>query len=241
MTEFVAPSKVGRSFSGAFPVRLGDADSTGVVRLDGIARFLQDVATDDWDDTGIEASDTWVVRRTAIRVAPGGRWPRYKECLTLTTWCSGYGAAWAERRTDISVGGSLLLEAAALWVPVDPSGHPVRLRPLFFEVYGESVAGRKVSGRVPAPVVIEGASRRPWPLRRADLDIVGHVNNAAVWQAVTEVVTGQVEQVVVVHHGPVESGHDVILANGPGALWLLVDAEVRVSAAFTAAGADATS
>ncbi len=240
MTEYVAPSHVGRSFSGAFPVRLGDADSAGVVRLDGVARFLQDVATDDWDDTGIEASDTWVVRRTAIRVAPGGRWPRYKERLTLTTWCAGYGAAWAERRTDISVAGTLLLEAAALWVPVDASGHPVRLRPLFFEVYGESVAGRKVPGRVPAPVVVEGAARRPWPLRRADLDIVGHVNNAAVWQAVTEVVIGPVSQVVVVHHGPVESGHDVTLASAPGALWLLVDGEVQVSAAFTSVISGAT-
>ena len=240
MLEFVAPSGVGRSFSGEFPVRLADADSSGVVRLDGVARFLQDVATDDWDATGIEASDTWVVRRTAVRVAPGGRWPRYKERLTLTTWCAGYGAAWAERRTDLAVDGTLLVEAAALWVPVNRTGHPVRLRPLFFEVYGESVAGRKVPGRVPAPVVVESARRRPWPLRRADLDIVGHVNNAAVWQAVTEVVTVPVTQVTVVHHGPVESGHEVTLASVPRAVWLLVDGEVRVSAQFVSDGPDTT-
>ena len=61
---------------------------------------------------------------------------------------------------------------------------------------------------------------------------MGHVNNAAVWQAVTEVVTVPVAQVTVVHHGPVESGHEVTLASASRALWLLVDGEVRVSAQF---------
>ena len=223
----------GRRFSGQFPVRLGDADANGVLRLDGAARMLQDIATDDWDDTGVESSDVWVVRRTALRVAPGGRWPRYKEELTLTTWCGGVGAAWAERRTNISLDDRLLVEAAALWVPIDPSGHPVRIRPEFFEIYGDAIRDRKVSGRVAKPVVSPGASSRPWPLRRADLDVVGHVNNAAVWQAVTEIVTDPVATVTVVHHGPVEGGHNVTLASVPGSLWLLVDGVVQVSAEFS--------
>jgi acyl-ACP thioesterase len=225
--EFVEPSGHGRAFSGRFPVRLGDADESGVIRLDGIARVLQDVATDDWEDTGMESTDTWVVRRTAIRVAAGGRWPRYMEMIEVTTWCGGTGAAWAERRTNISCGDELLVEAAALWVPVDPRGHPVRIRPAFFDVYGEALQGRRVSGRVAAPVVAEGAQLLAWPLRRADLDIVGHVNNAAVWQAVTEVVVTPVS-----HHGAIERGHDVTIAHVPGALWLLVDGQVQVSAEY---------
>jgi acyl-ACP thioesterase len=212
---------------------LGDADESGVIRLDGVARVLQDVATDDWEETGLESTDTWVVRRTSIRVADGGRWPRYKEVLTVTTWCGGAGAAWAERRTNISSGGELLVEAVALWVPVDPTGHPVRIKPAFYDVYGEALQGRKVSGRVPSPAVADGALLVAWPLRRADLDIVGHVNNAAVWQAVTEIVTSRVSWVSVIHHGAVESGHDVKIAHVPGSLWMLVDGEVRVSAQYT--------
>jgi acyl-ACP thioesterase len=230
--EFVALTDLGRRYSGQFRVRLGDADAQGVIRLDGIARVLQDVATDDWEDTGLESSDTWVVRRTTIRVAEGGRWPRYKEVMTVTTWCGGTGAAWAERRTNISVHGELLVEAVALWVPVDPSGHPVRIKPAFFDVYGEAMQGRKVSGRIAPAIVAEDAQLLPWPLRRADLDIVGHVNNAAVWQAVTEVVTTPVSWVGVVHHGAVENGHDVQIAHVPGSLWLLVDGEVRVAAEY---------
>ncbi len=233
MIEFVETSGRGRQFSGQFRVRLGDADESGVIRLDGVARVLQDVATDDWEETGLESTDTWVVRRTSIRVADGGRWPRYKEVLTVTTWCGGAGAAWAERRTNISSGGELLVEAVALWVPVDPTGHPVRIKPSFYDVYGEALQGRKVSGRVPAPAVADGALLVAWPLRRADLDIVGHVNNAAVWQAVTEIVTSRVSWVSVIHHGAVESGHDVKIAHVPGSLWMLVDGEVRVSAQYT--------
>jgi acyl-ACP thioesterase len=230
--EFVAPSGRGRHYSGQFRVRLGDADASGVIRLDGLAGVLQDVATDDWEDTGLESTETWVVRRTTIRVADGGEWPRYKEVLHVTTWCGGTGAAWAERRTNISAHGRLLVEAVALWVPVDPSGQPVRIKPVFYDVYGEAMQGRKVSGRIPAPVVAENAQLLAWPLRRADLDIVGHVNNAAVWQAVTEVVTTPVSWVSVIHHGAVESGHDVQIAHAPGSLWLLVDGEVRVSAEY---------
>lgn len=233
MIEFVAPSGRGREYSGQFRVRLGDADANGVIRLDGVARVLQDVATDDWEETGLESTETWVVRRTTIRVAEGGRWPRYKEVLTVTTWCGGAGAAWAERRTNISTRGRVLVEAVAIWVPVDPSGQPMRIKPVFYDVYGEAMRGRKVSGRIPAPVVADGAQRRSWPLRRADLDVVGHVNNAAVWQAVTEVVTTPVSWVSVIHHGAVESGHDVQIAHVPGSLWLMVDGEVRVSAEYT--------
>ncbi|HEY5009812.1 MAG TPA: hypothetical protein VIH73_01575, partial [Acidimicrobiales bacterium] len=92
--------------------------------------------------------------------------------------------------------------------------------------------GRKVSGRIAAPVVADDAEILEWPLRRADLDIVGHVNNAAVWQAVTEVVTTPVSWVSVIHHGAVESGHDVRIAHAPGSLWLLVDGEICVSAEY---------
>lgn len=232
MIEFVLPSDEGRHYRGTFSVRLGDADSSGQLRLDGVARILQDVATDDWDDTGIAATETWVVRRTAVRVANGGRWPRYKERLTVTTWCGGFGAAWAERRTDIAVDDKLLVQAAALWVPVDATRHPVRLRPLFFEIYGGAMRGRKVPGRVDRSALDADAVLRPWPLRRADLDILGHVNNAAVWQAVTEVVVGPVNSVTVTHHGPIESGHEVTLASSPGALWLLVNGVIAVSATF---------
>jgi acyl-ACP thioesterase len=230
--EFVPLSDQGRRYQESFVVRLGDANEVGLLRLDAAARFLQDVATDDWVDTGVVSDDTWVVRRTALHFAAEARWPRYLDEVTLTTWCGGTGAAWAERRTNVVVGDTLVLEAAALWVPIDRTGHPVRMRSNFFEIYGESARERKVSGRVGVPVISEAAVSRLWPLRRADLDIVGHVNNAAVWQAVSEMIPTPVANVTVIHHASIEFGDDVTLLSVPGELWLCVEGVVKVSAQY---------
>ncbi len=145
MVEFVPLGDEGRRFSEDYVVRLGDADERGLFRLDGVVGFLQDVATDDWTDTGIETDETWVVRRTRFRLVDGARWPRYLDHVRLTTWCGGVGAAWAERRTNIDLDGVTSIEAAGLWVPIGPSGVPVRLRASFFDVYGSVGSGSKGS------------------------------------------------------------------------------------------------
>ena len=233
MSEFIPRPSKGRQYTHDRRIRLSDTGPDGLLRLDGTARYLQDVATDDWADAGMDPAEPWVVRRTELQVADGGRWPWLGEMVTLTTWCGGTGPAWAERRTDIEVDGALRVEAVALWVRLDPSGRPLRLGKEFYAVFGEVVAGRRVSGRVPALPVSADATTRPWPIRRADLDIVGHVNNAAIWAAVTEVADGPVDSASLTHHWPVEDGHSVTLASAPGRMWLLTDNEVRVSAEFT--------
>ncbi|MGC2174732.1 MAG: acyl-ACP thioesterase domain-containing protein [Acidimicrobiales bacterium] len=232
MLEFVPLTDQGRRFAEQYTIRLGDVDSRGLLRVDGAARFLQDVATDDWNDTGIETDDTWVVRRTTLRLVEGGRWPRYLDQVTMTTWAGGVGAAWAERRTNFDIDGQHSLEAAGLWVPISPSGHPVRVREMFFDVYGQSAKMRKVSGRVSLPPVADDAVLRPWPLRAADFDILGHVNNAAVWQAVSDVVAPPLSWVSVTHHQSLERDDDVTLASVPGAMWLIAAGVVKVSVEY---------
>ena len=236
MTEFVPHPSAGRRFTHQRRVRLSDAGPDGLLRLDGVARYLQDAATDDWADSGLDPSETWVVRSTTVRLAEAGRWPALGELLSLTTWCGGTGAAWAERRTDLAVDGEVVVETVALWVPLDPSGRPLRLREGFHRVYGEAAAGRRVPGRVAAPPDPAGASKRPWPLRVADLDVVGHVNNAAVWAAVAEVAGGPVRSASLIHHGPVEAAHDVTLRSAPGRMWLAADDGVKVSASYVPLG-----
>ena len=232
MIEFVPLAAPGRHFTNSRRVRLSDANVDGVLRPDGVARYLQDVAGDDADDTVVISEDVWVVRRTAMRVAPGGAWPRLGEVVTLTTWCAGTGAAWAERRTDLRVGERLMMESAALWVPVDPTGRPLRLRTSFFDVYGEAAAGRHVSGRVTVTSPPVSSPRRPWCVRRSDLDVIGHVNNAAVWCALSEVASESVRYASLVHHGPIGAHESVTMVHEPGRVWLLVDGEVRVAGEY---------
>jgi acyl-ACP thioesterase len=235
MTDLPDRPALGRLFAHSRLVRLSDAGPDGVLRLDGVARYLQDAASDDWIASGVDPDRTWVVRRTTVRLTEGGRWPALGERVAITTWCSGTGPACAERRSDIEVDGTVLVEAAALWVPLDRSGRPGRLGPAFHATYGAAAQGRRVSGRVRPALVSPDATRRPWPIRRADLDVAGHVNNAAVWAAVTEVTTGGVETASVYHHGPLSAGTTVHMLTAPGRIWLVTGEEVSVSAAFTPA------
>ena len=232
--EFTPPPGSGRRFVRPAQVHLADAGPDGRLRVDGMVRFLQDVATDDWRDVKVNDGTTWVVRRTALRRSGDAEWPVLNTAVELATWCSGIGAAWAERRTDLLVDGRIVAEASALWVPLDPQGRPSRVSATFHERYGEAAGGRKVSGRVRAPAIPATASAAPWALRRADLDIVNHVTNAAAWAAVVEVAAGPITDAVVIHHGPLEAGDQVELWSAPSQLWLTVRDEVRVSARFRA-------
>lgn len=231
MIEFVPLPEHGRRFTTHGRVRLSDVSPTGLLRLDGVARVLQDAATDDWDACGIDTPFFWVARRSAFRWV-SEYWPRYEDHLSATTWCAGTGAAWAERRTNVYTGEQLLFEAASLWVPINDQGMPQRIPENFHHIFGEAMGGRKVSGRVDASLPPSDATHQPFTVRRSDLDVIGHVNNAAVWYAVTEVVDTPVRYGEVVHRGSVELGDDVDIARLGDALWLLVGDDVRVSARF---------
>ncbi len=165
-------------------MRWGDADATGRLRLDSIARYLQDVANDDSRDAGFDPSAAWVVRRTVMVVE---QQVRGAEMVEVTTFCGGLGRRWAERRTSLTGDRGGRVEAAALWVRLDPrTGRPAPLDQAFLDAYGEAAGGREVSARLqhgPAP---GGAQCRPWPLRSTDVDRFGHANNAATWEAVED-------------------------------------------------------
>ena len=231
MLEFVPLPEHGRRYSVASRVRLSDVTPQGLLRLDGVARTLQDAATDDWSDCGIVTEHVWVARRTLFRRV-GDYWPRYEDDMVATTWCSGTGAAWAERRTNVEVNGALVFEGASLWVPIDHKGFPQRIPAQFHEIFGEALGGRTVSGRVASSTPPADATLSPYVVRYADLDINGHVNNAAVWQAFAHVIAVPTSYAEVVHRGPVEIDHEVTLASSGLEAWLLVDGDVRVSARF---------
>ena len=59
----------GRTFGVSYKIRLSDADATGRLRLDAVARFLQDAAIDDVEETGWGAPEhLWVLRSVRIDV-----------------------------------------------------------------------------------------------------------------------------------------------------------------------------
>ena len=235
--EFLPPSERGRRFVARRRVRLGDVNGVNRVRLDAIARYLQDVAADDVADVAETRADgVWVLRRTVLVV---GRSPRYGDDVDVTTFCSGTGPRWAERRTTLTVDDVPFAEAAAIWVYVDRDGRPARLGEWFFDHYGEGADGRKVSGRLSLPPPPDHAHARPWPIRASDFDLLRHVNNAAYWYAVEDELARLAPDRVPVsaeleHRTPIEPGDQVelrsIVDDDVVSVWLTTRDEARSAA-----------
>lgn len=190
-TEFVPLPEKGRTYDEHRRVGLGDVDRAGRLRLDALARVLQDIASADAADAHLEGVYAWVVRKLRVALLTR-RWPSLGEDLVITTWCGGHGSRWAERRTTIAGGSGARVEAAAVWVAIDEAGRPVRLSDQFFAIWGEAAAARQVSARLRLPGPPANLQPRPWVVRVADLDTLGHVNNAAHWAAVEEVLEGRI-------------------------------------------------
>src|SRR5437764_1139236 len=157
---------------------LADCSPSGRIRLDALARWLQDVAYADVEDAGLAPMAVWVVRRTRICVR---RFPRFGEAFSLATYCSGLGRMWGERRTTVVREGQTEadVESVALWVHLDPiSWRPIPFNDREAELYGSAAAGRRVSARLRHPGPNSGGPSGSWTFRAVDLDIAGHVNNA---------------------------------------------------------------
>ncbi len=229
----VAVPIVGRRFTGRRRVGLGDVTPLRRLRLDALAQYLQDIATADYDDAGLPGTFAFVLRRVLVQ-APA--FPVLGERLTLTTFCGGLGQRWAERRTHITGDHGALIDCAALWVSIDTAGRPVRLPIGFVDQYGEAALGRTVSSRLTLGRPPDRCTTVAWALRFADLDTLGHVNNAAHWQAGEELVAGRVPVRALIEYqsaltlpGPAElistnasNGTDVCA-------WLTMDGRVRSS------------
>lgn len=232
-SELVERPHEGRTFSARRRVRLADADSRGRLRLDSLFRYAQDVATDDAREV-LPDGPAWVIRRALVEV---DRHPVEGEMVELVTWCGGYGRSWAERRTSL-VGddGGGRIELAALWVALDPvRGTPVALPDRFGPVYASAAGRRQVTAKLRHPPPPPSAAARPWVFRAADEDVLAHVNNAAYWTVVEELLDARPDRLgaEAEFRSPVEAGDQLTLRHhldhGVRTAWLTTDETVHAS------------
>jgi acyl-ACP thioesterase len=220
LSELAPAPGLGRLFEREVVPGLADANGSGRVRLDAIARWLQDVAYADVADTGLAGRGAWLVRRARLRI---DSFPRFGEAVSVRTFCSGAGRLAAERRTSLSGSGGAV-EAVAIWIHVDTETlRPLRLGEEFTRVYGESAGSRRADFRLRHPEPPPDASRTPWRFRAADVDVAGHVNNAAYWEAVEEVLMDDLEprsaDLEIEYHEPARPG-DAVVLRGSGGMWI---------------------
>lgn len=225
----------GRRFSAARPIRLSDADAAGRLRHDSIARYLQDIAADDVLDAGWTPDEhIWVVRRTVLDVVQ----PVLSDTsVELTTWCGAVAGAAAARRTSIVGDQGGHVEAEMIWIHLGPDLQPLRLGDRFLSVYGASAEGRRASTRLELPGPTDGAAAAPWRLRRADVDRLGHINNAAYWPPVEELFADRLREphrALLEYRRPLDLGDPLELLRDDSRFWFVVGGEVRAAAAVRA-------
>ena len=106
-------------------------------------------------------------------------------------------------------------------------------------MYGDAVREHRVRARLTLPELDPGATRERWPLRRTDIDVYGHVNNANYWAAVEEWLGGPaasrriVGATIEFGAGVAPDDHcDVATRADADAVsfWFVVDGETRAAA-----------
>ncbi|HEY0415250.1 MAG TPA: acyl-ACP thioesterase domain-containing protein [Gaiellaceae bacterium] len=229
-----------RRFTSTRSISLSDTDPAGRLRLDAVARYLQDAATDDWLDAGFDLdAHVWVVRRTEVAVHEAFR---PEDALEVETWCSGVGGSSAARRYSVRGRSRGRIEAESVWTHLGRDLRPKRLDERFHEVYGTSAGARRAPTRFTLPPPPRDDGER-WVFRRTDVDRLGHVNNAAYWVPLEErwpSSLGGAVRVVLEYRRPIDLGDEVTLVEAGTSLWLVVDGDVRSAARLDPEGAGET-
>ena len=214
LIELVSEPDGGRAYEMSLMPGIADANGAGRVRVDAIARWLQDVAYHDLIDAGFTGPGVWIVRRARLRIEV---FPRFGERLVARTFCSGLGRFSAERRTTVT-GASARVESVGLWVWLDAETlRPSRFPPEFVDLYAASTAGRDAPVRLRHPQPPEGCERRPWRFRAADVDAAGHVNNSHHWAPLEEEFSGAGPRsfdAEIEYRDPAMPGDAVVLSDG---------------------------
>ncbi len=229
----------GRVFTNSWPVRVGDVGTDGRLRLDGIARYLQDMGNDDLDDGGARTSHpVWIVRRTVIDVLRPTGWP---DSVTLRRWCSGLSRSWCTERVQLQSACGGLIETEGFWINYSPhTQRPVGMGPEFTDSIGGTTDNHRLRWRrwlhdEPPP----GAGTA-FPLRHSDFDPSNHVNNAVYLAAVEEQLHARAElldqpyRTAIEYLAPIFGGADlrVHTRDDPDGLtlWFVVDATTHAVA-----------
>lgn len=188
------------------------------VRLDAVARYLQDIANDNLEAIDLGATDPfWIVRRTVIDVVSPITWPAD---VTAQRWCSAVSTRWSNMRVrltgehetnrfnpDMRPAGSI--ETEAFWININDQGMPSRISDEAFAMLSQMTDEHRLRWKSMNPDKAPAASDVDLPdrehvLRVTDFDPFKHLNNAAYLEAVEDELDSHPDLVDVPHRAIVE-------------------------------------
>lgn len=177
-------------------VRFYEVDCSGLIKPTSIFNYLQDAAASHVRKLGVAVSDlkarnlTWVISRFNLRLM---QYPRGNDVLTIRTWPSTLDGLFSCREYVITGGdGNEVAVATSSWAAVNiASRRPVRLKdhlPDFPLLAKRALEDDFLSLPVPDTV----AGEKLFQVRRSDLDINRHVNNAVYVEWALETVPDEI-------------------------------------------------
>lgn len=235
-----APPTTGTLFRTSRPVRTGDVAPDNRLRFDGVARYLQDIASDNADAAGFDETDPiWILRRTVIDVHVPALWP---DRVHLQRWCSAYSTRWSNMRVQVRSDKGALIETEGFWIKINrDTGMPARISDGTLTLLGSHTEENRLRWQswLTEPVPADGPDT-PFPLRSTDLDPLEHVNNAAYLHAVEDHAASRADllsgphRLVIEYRSPITGGEHLSIRRREDddaiTLWFLVDGEARATA-----------
>ncbi|CAM2835866.1 4-hydroxybenzoyl-CoA thioesterase [Prescottella defluvii] len=231
----------GQGFETSRPIRTGDVDTAYRLRLDGIARYLQDIGTDNLAASGFDRTDPlWIVRRTVVDVHRPAVWP---DRIHLRRWCAAHSTRWSAMRVRMTNDANALIETEGFWINIGTdTGMPARISDDLLTDLGRTTDEHRLKWKpwLPATPPDTDEDDRTFHLRATDIDPFNHVNNATYWHVVEEYLTDRPDlletpyRAVVEHLSPILARDHVRIRTHDSAtalsLWFLVADEVRATA-----------
>jgi acyl-ACP thioesterase len=200
----------------SWPVTTSDIDEQLHLRMDGVARYIQEVGAENLVDAGeAEAHPHWIVNRTVIDVIEAIEWPND---VTFKRWCSALSTRWCTMRVDLvgSEGGRI--ETEGFWIAMNKDTlTPSRVSDTLTEKFASTTEEHRLKWRPWLENPPETDTETPFALRRTDIDIFQHVTNTAYWHAIHEVMAQEPDvctppyRAVVEYRRPIQFGEDVTI------------------------------
>ncbi|MCV7214795.1 hypothetical protein H7J51_05785 [Mycobacterium crocinum] len=177
----------GYVYSTAWKMLTSDIDRQQQLRLDAVARYIQEVGAEQLIDAGFEhVHPHWIVQRTVIDVLTPMTWP---SAITFRRWCSAISLRWCTMRVRLDSPDGGRIETEGFWINMNKETlTPSLMDEGFFNKLATTTDEHRLKWRawLPGPVPPD-AEALPFALRDTDIDIFDHVTNTAYWHGIHEV------------------------------------------------------